>query len=410
MLVLAATTGYVASTMALPRVPASNSDSSAGLVIASFDGTKGSSYKWAAENDPVMGGQSVSTFTEKNGVAVWKGEVKIVPFLHAPGFCTCRTEGAKLPDISSYAGMSVTLNVAPGTEIQRYQLQFSSSVRSGPRQGEFQANFNLTAGASGEQTIYVPFAHFKESFRGEPEGGAPTKAQLAALTQIGIGSDGIAGKFNLEIKNIAVGSGGAGPSPSGEGVELVTFGEKSTTWKITNDPVMGGLSHSTFVVDKRNATGLFKGEVKIVPKLKAPGFCNAETNAPFLQKFADASGFDALEITLKSLGALTAFKSSFGTRAESEFGSYKAGFNVTAGSDEWQKVVIPWTSYTNKWSDFTGGCTDHGAICCSKAHPEVCPTQKALASISNIGIWGEGTAGEFELVIKSISAVKISAN
>ena len=44
---------------------------------------------------------------------------------------------------------------------------------------------------------------------------------------------------------------------------------QATTWRVTNDPVMGGLSHSSFHVDRKNATGLFTGEVKIVPKLKA---------------------------------------------------------------------------------------------------------------------------------------------
>ena len=31
-------------------------------------------------------------------------------------------------------------------------------------------------------------------------------------------------------------------------------------------------------------------------------------------------------------------------------------------SEEWQTVTIPWDAYTNKWSDFTGGCHDHGPL------------------------------------------------
>jgi hypothetical protein len=37
---------------------------------------------------------------------------------------------------------------------------------------------------------------------------------------------------------------------------------------------MGGQSHSTFAVN--NSFGVFSGEVKIVPSLKAPGFCNMQ--------------------------------------------------------------------------------------------------------------------------------------
>ena len=44
---------------------------------------------------------------------------------------------------------------------------------------------------------------------------------------------------------------------------------------------------------------------------------------------------------------------------------------------------------------FPGGCTDHGAKCCDpSASPNTCPSKTALAQITQIGIWGEGTAGE----------------
>ena len=72
-----------------------------------------------------------------------------------------------------------------------------------------------------------------------------------------------------------------------------------------------------------------------------------------------------------------------------------------------ERIVVPMTDYTSSWSDFTGGCHDHGAVCCSPEHPEVCPNSKALSAITQVGIWGEGTAGQFELNIKSISAIKL---
>ena len=92
-------------------------------------------------------------------------------------------------------------------------------------------------------------------------------------------------------------------------------------------------------------------------------------------------------------------------------GSYKSGFNVTTGSS-WQTVTIPFKHFSSDWSDFTGECSTKDPTnppyqhhCCSADHPEVCPNAKTLALIDGFGIWAEGTAGQFHLELKSISAV-----
>lgn len=234
----------------------------------------------------------------------------------------------------------------------------------------------------------------------------PTAALLKKITSLEVWAEGTSGNFSLEIDWIGATAGAPSPpspspTPSGKFVDLVDIA--TSKWRLTNDPVMGGLSHSTISVDKENAEVNFLGEVKIVPKLKAPGFCDAETSAGLLGKFPSAAGYDGIQLVLKAAGPLRTFKQSWGAHGTGEFGSFKAGFNLTDSTD-WQTVFIPWKEYTNKWSDFTGGCTDHGAICCSEAHPEVCPTAKAKAAIGTIGIWGEGTAGKFDLTIKSIRA------
>ena len=61
--------------------------------------------------------------------------------------------------------------------------------------------------------------------------------------------------------------------------KLVTFdGVKKTSfdWHETNDPVMGGQSSATFAV--KDGMGVFNGTCRIVPKLAAPGFCNAQVS------------------------------------------------------------------------------------------------------------------------------------
>ena len=261
----------------------------AGVALTTFDGAAATSQTWSAENDPVMGGRSESTFTVAGKLGQWMGEVKIVPSLHAPGFCTVRTqhdfpdisstEGllisarAHFPDISSHGGLSQLTSV---------KLTMESSVRLSPRQGEFEGHINLT---DTMQEHFVPFASMTQSWRGQQEGGPPTARQLAKITGLGLNEDGVAGRFNFEIQSISAGSAPApgpapGPSPSpspSKMLELAKFARdrsEGATWEAVNDPVMGGQSTGTFKVSGDH--GVWVGDVKIVPKLKAPGFCRLQ--------------------------------------------------------------------------------------------------------------------------------------
>lgn len=383
--------------------------------IAIFDGSK-SSLTWQTVNDPVMGGRSVSNFTvdAAEKVGVWQGQVRIVPFLHAAGFCTLRGTGS-IPDVSSFKGLEITMQAGPGTNLTNYQLQFASSNKGGnPRGGEFQADFTLTGDAL--QKKFIPFSSFIESWRGEKIGGAPTTAQLQTLTQIGVGSDGKAGDFNIKLSSIAAVSGTTPPGPApappappaGPEVELVGFSADSKhkfDWDVVNDPVMGGRSRSTFVSNEARGVGIFNGTVAIVPQLKAPGFCNAEARSSLFSKtkYPDVSSMlenGGLLYRMTSTGALNSFKAAFGTSAEYDFGSYKADFNVTRGGQ--QEVFIPFAHFSNKWSPATGEPTTR----CSSTHPEVCPTARALAEIGTVGIWAEGMAGDFHVEIQSISVTQ----
>lgn len=123
---------------------------------------------------------------------------------------------------------------------------------------------------------------------------------------------------------------------------------------------MGGQSYSTFAV--KDGVGVFTGDCKIVPSLKAPGFCDAE--APKL-KAVDGSEYNTVQITLKNKGDLVAFKSSWtGPRVPRdpdchhpgcifEQGIYKASFNITSAvtkpsGGDFTVVQIPYTVRTNQ--------------------------------------------------------------
>lgn len=394
-------------------------------------------HKFHDSNDPVMGGKSHSSFAVRdagNGVVagVFSGTCAIVPFLKAPGFCKITTvDTESYPDVSAMFSGSLAMRVRSSTPSYKgFKVAFGAKGAkhpggSGMHHGapSFKADFSVSG--TDWEVVHVPFSSFSidwSDFTGEcstkdPNGGPQhhcctaehpevcvTAPLLKAITSLEVWAEGSAGDFNLEIDWIGAAAAGApAPSPSGASVELVDIA--SSKWRVTNDPVMGGLSRSTINVDQQQAVVNFQGEVKIVPKLQAPGFCDAETSAPLLKKYPSAVGYDGIELVLKATGPLRQFKQSWGARGTGEFGSFKAGFNLTDSTD-WQTVFIAWDQYTNKWSDFTGGCTDHGAICCSAAHPEVCPTDKAKANIETIGIWGEGSAGKFALQIKSIRAAK----
>ena len=177
-------------------------------------------------------------------------------------------------------------------------------------------------------------------------------------------------------------------------------------WHEVNDPVMGGQSSATFNVNDDLA--IFNGTTRIVPSLKAPGFCNGETEG--LQPFPDGSGFDNVFIVARTTTPEYAgFKLSIAGRTlEPQFKSYKANFNLTTSSTtDFEVVNIPIKSFSKDWSAFTGDCDTKDPTgvqhhCCSDEHPEVCADTKTFEKIEQIGLWSEGHAGDFHLEVKAI--------
>jgi hypothetical protein len=82
-----------AFTAAVSCATCATSGGDGGVTLITFDGAAHTTFKWVAENDPVMGGVSHSTFTVKDDVGVFDGAVEIVPSLKAPGFCFLHSDG-----------------------------------------------------------------------------------------------------------------------------------------------------------------------------------------------------------------------------------------------------------------------------------------------------------------------------
>jgi hypothetical protein len=205
------------------------------------------------------------------------------------------------------------------------------------------------------------------------------------------------------LTTLAVVVAGTAHVSATSGVDLVTFdGAHGTSfvWTDENDPVMGGVSHSTFNIS--DDTGIFDGEVKIVPSLKAPGFCFLHTIG--VGKFNSAKGMTHLELVVRNAGESTdyeSYKVSFAADTlNPQFRSYKADFQLPANSTSWTTVHVPFTNFTNKWSPATGEPT---ATCAED--PSACVKDKDLEDIFQFGMWAEGKAGLFHLEMKAIRAV-----
>jgi len=208
-------------------------------------------------------------------------------------------------------------------------------------------------------------------------------------------------------------------------VKLATFdGAQQTTasWKLMNDPVMGGSSHSTF--DVKDKVGVFNGTCAIVSKLKAPGFAKIEGR----RTYADITGYDSIALKVRSSTPwYSGFRIAFGAPGVPKSsiytpqGSYKRGFQLS-GTD-WQVVEVPISQFSWDWSPFTGRCNskDPKSIfnlmkgkqhyCCDRSgqvpsKPDVCVDSKYLSKINSIEVWAEGEEGDFHLEIEWIGASK----
>ena len=249
-----------------------------------------------------MGGISESSFKVEGNRGVWTGEVKVVPRLHSPGFC--RVNGALSAgptDLSQSVGLIFDVSgTGDPTKTMMAQIETGHS----DFKGQFVANITGITAEMGSH--FIAFSDFRP-FGMRPEaGGAPTTDQLKHVTQVGMLADGTKGTFKIELGEVLAGSGAPGPAPApgAGGLSLFEFSNSSKPWRVTNDPVMGGVSHSVFKVI--GGVGLWVGEVKTVPKLQAPGTCQANSAA-----FAsvDASNYDAIEIKLISKAELKQFQS-----------------------------------------------------------------------------------------------------
>lgn len=162
------------------------------LLLADFNGT--SPLNWEDTNDPVMGGQSTSTFVmgkdvRMGTIGIFSGENKIVPSLAAPGFCNAHGSFPKALDLSAFAytaGGSAAFRMIARTstpEYQGFRMAFGghgvpkTSIFGG---GSFKAGFNMTGTLF--QQVVIPMAKFSYDWSGFT-GGCNTKDPKRGFNQ-----------------------------------------------------------------------------------------------------------------------------------------------------------------------------------------------------------------------------------
>jgi len=211
------------------------------VTLATFDGAEGTTYSWRDTNDPVMGGQSHSSFEVEGSEGHFKGTCAIVPFLKAPGFCKATTQHSFFGPAPHFADASPFINGALYLDVETttpgyegFKVAFGAKNAKRPPGSmhfgspTFKAGFSVPS--EHRTTVKVPFKDFSvdwSDYTGrcdtkDPKSGfqhrccssehpevCPGAQHLAEITSLELWAEGAAGDFDLKVFSI-----GAGPLES----------------------------------------------------------------------------------------------------------------------------------------------------------------------------------------------------
>merc|ERR1712048_1532907 len=231
----------------------------------------------------------------------------------------------------------------------------------------YHATFTPPSG-SGFGKVQIPFSDFTRCWSdatgdaiktcADDSSVCPTTERLQDLQSIQILAEGKVGDVKIDMRSVsAYGCADTlNEVESAVSIPLTTFdGAQATTqkWTAMNDPVMGGKSKATFTVEAE--TAVFDGAVAIVPSLQAPGFCGMQSRR---ETFPDISMADAIEVVARQTSDYKGWRFTIGDAPRNPDsgapffvrGTYKANVAIPV-SQGFQKVVIPFSDFTYKWSD-----------------------------------------------------------
>jgi hypothetical protein len=183
-------------------------------------------------------------------------------------------------------------------------------------------------------------------------------------------------------------------------INLATFdGADGTTlnWHEQNDPVMGGQSIGTFVVDTNKQVGIMNGTVKVVPDLGAPGVIRGIASG----NFNDVSTCKNIVLNVNSETAYPGYKVTIGSHTNAympgkpfyQYG-YRAEFQAPVGT--FGDVVVPFNLFTIDYDLATGK-----SVPCAQ-NASVCPPLSVLKNIQEAAIEARAVEGDVHIEVKSI--------
>jgi len=185
-------------------------------------------------------------------------------------------------------------------------------------------------------------------------------------------------------------------------INIATFdGAAGTTikWIFQGDPVMGGASVGTFVVDSEKQAGILNGSVKDIPGLGAPGVIRAIGTG----SIADVSSCKNIVINAMSQTDYPGFHVSIGSQANAYMPGkpfyshgYKAPrFQVPVG--EFGDVVLPLNTFT---IDFNTANGDPDVSCAQNA--SYCPPVAVLKDMQEVTFEARAVEADVHIEVKSI--------
>jgi len=172
------------------------------------------------------------------------------------------------------------------------------------------------------------------------------------------------------------------------------FSSKKMNWYAKNDPVMGGQSSSTVMVEE--GLGKFNGKVVDVPFLKAPGFITMESRGG---PYPDVSCCEGIEFVARADTDYGGYRFSFGM-GHADGGRYAFGFKTRFDiGPEFSAVQLGFKEFSDNWDDATG---DIKVTCADES--KFCPDTATLKDMGVMQFWGEGVNGVVDLQVKTVSA------
>jgi len=193
--------------------------------LVTFDGAKGTTFKFQELNDPVMGGKSTGTWSVNSTgqFGVFDGDVVDVPSLKAPGFIKSAADGTFINVADQIAGDLVLTVRSKTPEYQGFKVSFAAGTLSPSyscagggsiplSRGCFKANFMVPAGDDFTD-VKIPFNMFSDLWSPatglhtknctDDKDACPTQKSLGKIIRIEVWAEGVAGKAHLEVKQIS---------------------------------------------------------------------------------------------------------------------------------------------------------------------------------------------------------------